>query len=41
MHDSLTAIPGLRVGHWSNHEAGTGCTVILCPPEGAVAGVSS
>ena len=39
MHDSLTAIPGLRVGHWSNHEAGTGCTVILCPPEGAVAGV--
>lgn len=39
MHDSLTAVPGLRVGHWSNLVAGTGCTVILCPPEGAVAGV--
>ena len=36
---SLTDIPGLRVGHWSDHEAATGCTVILCPPDGAVAGV--
>ena len=37
-HNSLTDIPGLQVGHWTNTEAATGCTVILCP-EGAVAGV--
>ncbi len=34
----LTAIAGIRVGHWTNLEAATGCTVVLCP-EGAVAGV--
>jgi L-aminopeptidase/D-esterase-like protein len=39
MNDSLTDIPGLRVGHWTNLEAATGCTVILCPAGGAVAGV--
>ena len=38
MHNALTDIPGLSVGHWTNLEAGTGCTVILCP-EGATAGV--
>jgi L-aminopeptidase/D-esterase-like protein len=38
MNNSLTDIPGLAVGHWTNIEAATGCTVILCP-EGAVAGV--
>lgn len=37
-HNALTDIPGLKVGHWTNLEAATGCTVILCP-EGAVAGV--
>ncbi len=36
--NGLTDIPGISVGHWTNLEAGTGCTVILCP-EGAVAGV--
>lgn len=30
MHDDITAIPGLRVGHDTNVEGGTGCTVILC-----------
>lgn len=35
--DSLTDVPGLRVGHWTNLEAGTGCTVVLCPPDGATA----
>ncbi|MCB0133356.1 MAG: P1 family peptidase, partial [Caldilineaceae bacterium] len=34
----LTAIPGFRVGHWTDLTAATGCTVILCP-DGAVAGV--
>ena len=34
----FAAIPGLRVGHWTNLEAATGCTVVLCEG-GAVAGV--
>jgi L-aminopeptidase/D-esterase-like protein len=34
----LTDIPGIRVGHASDYEALTGCTVILCEG-GAVAGV--
>ncbi|MEZ4708545.1 MAG: P1 family peptidase [Caldilineaceae bacterium] len=38
IYNSLTDIPGLRVGHWTDAAAATGCTVILCP-EGAVAGV--
>lgn len=36
---TLTAIPGLRVGHCTNLEAATGCTVVLCPEGGAVASV--
>jgi L-aminopeptidase/D-esterase-like protein len=39
MNGTLTDIPGLKVGHWTNLEAATGCTVILCPEGGAVAGV--
>lgn len=35
---SITSIAGVRVGHWTNREAATGCTVVLCP-EGAVASV--
>lgn len=35
---SLTDVAGLRVGHWTHLEAGTGCTVVLCEG-GAVAGV--
>ncbi len=38
MHHALTDVLGIRVGHWTNLEAATGCTVVLCP-EGAVAGV--
>lgn len=38
MHNGLTDVAGLKVGHWTNLEAMTGCTVVLCP-EGAVAGV--
>lgn len=34
---SLLDVAGLRVGHWTG--ARTGCTVILAPPEGAVAGI--
>ncbi|MGD9892748.1 MAG: P1 family peptidase [Dehalococcoidia bacterium] len=35
--DGLTDVVGLRVGHVTNVDAATGCTVVLCPPEGAVA----
>ena len=35
----LTEISGIQVGHVSDYEALTGCTVVLCP-EGAVAGVA-
>ncbi|MFQ5925351.1 MAG: P1 family peptidase [Dehalococcoidia bacterium] len=38
MHNAITDVPGIRVGHYSDKEAATGCTVILCE-EGAVAGV--
>ena len=30
---SLTAVPGIRVGHFTDREAATGCTVILAPPK--------
>lgn len=30
LHDDITDVPGIRVGHDTNLEAGTGCTVILC-----------
>lgn len=36
MNDSLTSIAGLRVGHWTDPAARTGCTVVLCPPQGCV-----
>lgn len=35
---SVTQIPGIFVGHATNAEAGTGCTVICCPA-GATGGV--
>lgn len=30
MHDDITDVPGIRVGHDTDLEGGTGCTVILC-----------
>ncbi len=35
---SITQIPGIVAGHATNSEAGTGCTVIVCPA-GATGGV--
>lgn len=35
--DAITDVPGVRVGHWTDRRGVTGCTVVLCPPEGAVA----
>jgi len=40
MNTTLTAVPGFRVGHWTDPVGRTGCTVLLCPPEGAVASAS-
>ena len=37
-HNSITDVPGIRVGHEQDEKALTGCTVILCE-EGAVGGV--
>ena len=30
--DALTDVTGIRVGHWTDRRAATGCTVVLCPP---------
>lgn len=32
-NNTLTAIDGLHVGHHTDLQHGTGCTVILCPPQ--------
>jgi len=39
VRDDLTDVPGFRVGSAEDLGACTGCTVVLCPPEGAVGGV--
>ncbi|HYP25460.1 MAG TPA: P1 family peptidase [Blastocatellia bacterium] len=36
---SITDVPGISAGHADDQEARTGCTVVLCGDEGAVAGV--
>ncbi len=36
--DSISQMPGILAGHATNEEAGTGCTVVICP-EGAICGV--
>ncbi len=37
-NQTLTAVPGIRVGHYTDVRGGTGCTVVLCP-SGTVGGV--
>ena len=37
--DAITDVADIRVGHWTNRRAATGCTVVLCPTDGAVGGV--
>jgi L-aminopeptidase/D-esterase-like protein len=34
----ITEVPGVRVGHWSNQEARTGCTVVLLPAGSTASG---
>ena len=38
MHGSITDVPGIKVGHYTDLDAATGCTVVLCD-QGAIAGV--
>lgn len=38
MHNAITDVPGIRVGHYTDLEAATGCTVVLCAP-GTTGGV--
>lgn len=38
MTGAITDVPGITVGHYTDREAVTGCTVVLCPC-GALAGV--
>lgn len=38
MHNAITDVPGIKVGHYTDTKAATGCTVVLCEG-GAVAGV--
>lgn len=33
MNDTLTAVPGIKVGHYTDRDAITGCTVVRCPPK--------
>ncbi len=36
---TITGIPGIKVGHYTDTKALRGCTVVVFPPEGAVAAV--
>ena len=36
--NGITAVSGIRVGHWTDQRAATGCTVVLCEA-GAIGGV--
>ena len=38
MNGSITDVPGIKVGHYTDTEGVTGCTVVLCEG-GAVGGV--
>lgn len=38
MLDAITDVQGINVGHWTDQDHGTGCTVVLCE-DGAVGGV--
>lgn len=38
MYNAITDVPGIKVGHYTDLDAATGCTVVLCE-QGAVGGV--
>jgi L-aminopeptidase/D-esterase-like protein len=37
LNDTITAVPGIEVGHWTDRAAGTGCTVVVLPEPNVVA----
>ncbi len=37
LNQTITAVPGIRVGHWADREALTGCTVVELPEPNVVA----
>lgn len=37
MNETITAVPGIEVGHWTDQEAKTGCTVVVLPEPNVVA----
>ena len=37
---TIADVPGIAAGHWTNSQAATGCTAILCGRDGAVGGVA-
>lgn len=37
-NETITAVPGIRVGHWTDTEAMTGCTVVVLPEPNVIAG---
>lgn len=39
MFNAITDIDGIRIGHHTDLQNATGCTVILCPRDGAIGGV--
>jgi L-aminopeptidase/D-esterase-like protein len=39
--DGIHDVPGIAAGHWTDRDGLTGCTVVLAPPDGAVAAVSA
>jgi L-aminopeptidase/D-esterase-like protein len=36
--DTITAVSGVLVGHWTDEDAATGCTVVLCPDAAVASG---
>jgi L-aminopeptidase/D-esterase-like protein len=38
MFNAITDVHGILVGHYTDSENATGCTVVICPPGGAVGG---
>jgi len=40
LRDAITDVAGIKVGHWTDRRAATGCTVVLCE-RGAVPGVDA
>jgi L-aminopeptidase/D-esterase-like protein len=38
VNDTITGVDGVEVGHWTDQEAGTGCTVVIFPEPNIAAG---